>query len=60
MNGKSKAPASKASKNTIARKNAEAQKAKKKAVRIAKGNVAPPAAYGKKGKSAIPQGKKRK
>ena len=57
---KAKGATSKASKNSIARKNAEAQKAKKKADRVAKGNIAPPSAHGKKGKSAIPASKKRK
>lgn len=60
MKGKSKsATAPKTSKDTIARKNAEAQKAKKKEARIAKGNTAPSSSLGKKGKSVIPQGKKK-
>ena len=50
---------SKAQKNAIARKNAEALKAKKKAARTAKGNSAPAARPGMKGKSAVPQAKKK-
>lgn len=59
MKGKAKAPASKVSKNSAARKNAEALKAKKKAVRLAKGNsgLAPAA---KKGKSVVGQSKNKK
>lgn len=50
----------KKSKNAIARKNAEALKAKKKMARAAKGNAAPGAKPGTKGKSIIGQSKKKK
>lgn len=49
----------KGSKNTTARKNAEAQKAKKKDLRDVKSKNAPaPGAKGK-GKSVVPQSKKK-
>lgn len=50
---------SKAQKTAEARKNAEAAKAKKKAVRTTKSAVTSTAKPGAKGKSAIPQAKKK-
>ncbi|MEM1120557.1 MAG: hypothetical protein AAGJ18_08905 [Bacteroidota bacterium] len=48
-------------KNTAARKTAEAAKAKKKAIRDAKAKAAPVNNKpGAKGKSAVPQSKKKK
>jgi hypothetical protein len=56
---KGKAPASKASKQSTARKNAEAQKAKKKEIRTTKGNSGT-AATAKKGNSVVNQSKNAK
>ena len=50
---------SKAEKLAAAKKNAEAEKAKKKAVRDAKANSTVTTKPGAKGKSAIPQAKKK-
>jgi len=51
---------SKKVKATVARKNAEALKAKKKQVRQAKGNVATATKPGKKGPSSMKKGTKKK
>ncbi|MEM6319599.1 MAG: hypothetical protein AAF960_18140 [Bacteroidota bacterium] len=52
---------SKAQKNTAARKIAEAAKAKKKAIRDAKAKAAPTNTKpGGRGRSAVPQSKKKK
>lgn len=59
MKGKAKAPTSKASKATVAKRNAEAKKAAKKAVRTTKGNTGI-AASAKKGKSVVGQSKNTK
>ena len=58
---KGKAPASKASKQTVARKNAEAQKAAKKANRLAKAKsgISAPATKGKSVVGQSKNGKKR-
>jgi hypothetical protein len=50
----------KKTKNALARKNAEALKAKKKDARLSKGNAAPKAKPGTKGKSIVGQSKKKK
>lgn len=50
----------KAQKRTEAKKNAEAVKAQKKAARTSKMSVSMPQAGSKKGKSMVPQAKKKK
>lgn len=59
MKGTAKSPASKSSKATTARKNAEAMKAKKKATRMTKVS-ATPLQTGKKGRSLVSQSKNAK
>ena len=49
----------KRSKAALTRKNVEAMKAKKKAIRVSKGNVAVATKPGQKGRSSVGQSKKK-